>query len=94
LNQVFLAFFAVSSALQDKLPQLLEDALWQARANPRTANAEALIFALHAAHPALPELRRHFRPVCYHTIIYAMTFLHLPHPEVDERPAQPEAAIL
>ena len=90
LQHAYLAFFAVSPGARAEFGALVEDALHLAGAQGHAA----LSLSLHAAHPALPELIRRFRPVQYRTCLYAVSFPHLPHPEPDGRPAQPEAALM
>ncbi|MFZ2268289.1 MAG: hypothetical protein WAV95_11995 [Azonexus sp.] len=85
LDQSALAFFAVAPVLADAVPELIEDAL----ARCPTA---ALSFALHAGHPWLAGLLRHFRPATYRSWIYAVSFAA--PASLDGRPAQPEAAVL
>lgn len=85
LDQSALAFFAVAPALAGSVPALVEDAL----ARCPTAAAS---FALHADHPWLAGLLRHFRPTTYRSTIYAVSF-NAPA-RLDGRPAQPEAALL
>jgi hypothetical protein len=83
LDQSYLAFLAVAPGLD--IVSLIEDAL--ALSPTRT-----LAFGLHADHVWLPLLTRHFRPLSYRAGIYTVSFAD--EPVLDDRPAQPEVAIL
>jgi hypothetical protein len=85
LDQSYLAFLADGNAAPSDLVALLQDAL-------AICPSEVLTLGLHSAHPALPALRRAFKPACYRTLIYAVSFDELP--ELDGRPVQPEVAVL
>ncbi len=85
LDLAYLAFLAVSPALEPQLTALLEDALFL---NP----AAVLSLGLHDGHPQLARLTRTFRPAIYRIWIYTVDFgtpLNL-----DGRAAQPEVAVL
>jgi hypothetical protein len=64
---------------------LVEDAL-------TLCETRALAFGLHADHPGLAPLCRAFRPTPYRSRIYSVIFDE--PPELDKRPAQPDAATL
>lgn len=85
LDQAFLAFFAPGTDDIDETIALIRDAL-------ALSSRAVLTLGFHAAHPALPELLRVFRPVIYRTIVYAVCFAQ--PPQWDGRPVQPEIAIL
>lgn len=85
LDQTFLAFFAVAPSLEQQLPSLLKDAC-------SLCQSKVLTFGLHAHNPLTTILYRHCRPTMYRTRIYAVTFDD--QILMDERPAQPEAALL
>ena len=85
LDQAYLAFWAVSPPLDQKIKELVEDAL----AISQTA---VLILGVHAQHPCLAPLLRTFRPAIYNTRIYTVDFGE--SVTLDRRPAQPEVAVL
>lgn len=85
LDQTYLAFLAVAPSLDPQRTELIEDAL-------AIAPTSVLTLGLHARHPWLADLMRHFRPAIYRTHIYAVNFDD--SVPLDGRPAQPEVAVL
>ncbi len=84
LDQTFIAFLALDDASQSNARALLEDLLSQCE----TAVAS---IGLHARHP-LVEVVESLRPLPYPARVYAVTFEGAPPP--NDRPMQPEAALL
>jgi len=85
LDQAFLAFFMPGTGDPGEIVAMICDAL-------ALSPSEVLTLGLHAAHPALPELLRVFKPVVYRTMVYTVCFAR--PPQWDGRPVQPEIAIL
>lgn len=85
LDQTFLSFLAEGGATPTDVVALVRDAL-------AICDSEVLTLGLHGEHPALPALRRAFKPTSYRTLVYAVSFDELP--EIDDRPVQPEVAVL
>jgi hypothetical protein len=85
LEQSFLAFFASATEEPDAIIPLVQDAL-------ALCPTQTLCLGLHGGHRALPALQKTFRPLAYSTMIYAVCFEQ--PPVWDDRPVQPEAAIL
>lgn len=85
LDQSFLAFFASGTEDASEIIPLVRDALAMSR-------SDVLTLGLHGGHPALPALIRTFRPATYRTIVYTVCFDQ--PPRWDDRPVQPEVAIL
>jgi hypothetical protein len=83
LEQSFLAFFAAADS--DWWIPLIEDAL-------ALCPTPVLAFGLHAKHQELAPLCRAFAPAQYRGRVHAVCF-DAP-PELDGRPAQPDAALL
>lgn len=83
LDQTFLAF--LSAPQSPLLIDLVRDAL-------ALCPTKVLTLGLHAQHPYLDDLQRTFHPLTYRTRIYAVHFAEIP--VLDNRPAQPEAAVL
>ncbi|MDR0480350.1 MAG: GNAT family N-acetyltransferase, partial [Gallionellaceae bacterium] len=84
LDQTFLAFLAVSAAMQDEIHSLLLDAL-------ALCSTRVLLLGLHDAHSLLDQrLTQRFRPLYYRGSVYTVSFGA--SPPVDARPAQPEIA--
>ena len=86
LDHSFMAFFAhTHEVTTTQVLALVEEAL-------ALCGTPALTLGLHAQHPLLPALQRHFKPLHYRTRIYAVHF-DVP-PVLDGRLAQPEVAVL
>ncbi len=85
LDLTHLAFLAVAPPLGGEVAALIEDAL---TISPTTV----LTLGLHAGHPWLASLIRAYRPTTYRTWIYAVNFED--SVTLDDRPAQPELAVL
>lgn len=85
LDQTNLAFLAVADGCRHGPAVLIEDAL-------ALAGSPVLTLGLHERHPWLGTLMRTFRPLTYRTRIYVVSFAA--SPDLDGRPAQPEAAVL
>jgi hypothetical protein len=84
LDQTFIAFLALSEGALSNAAPLLEDLL----SHCQTAAAS---LGLHAANPLIPAVRR-LRAQPYPARIYAVSFADRPPP--NDRPVQPEAALL
>jgi len=84
LAQTFLAFLALADEARPLAGKLLQDLL------ARCATPVASL-GLHAAHPLIPALER-LRPMRYPARVYAVSFEG--RPELGDRAAQPEAALL
>ncbi len=85
LDSACLAYFAVSDAGEGDLEALVADALsW--------CPTRTMLFGLHGRNPWLGRLQSKFRPECYRTRLYTVSFDG--GAAVDARPAQPEVALL
>lgn len=85
LDQTFLAFLAADDEAPDLFVDLVRDAL-------SLCSTQVLTLGLHADHVCLPALLRAFRPATYRTCIYAVDFGA--SAQLDDRPVQPEVAVL
>lgn len=85
LAHSFMAFWAYAPEMESAIIPLVEDAL-------ALAPTPLVTLGLHAQHPQLQCLQNRFKPWCYRTRLYAVSYADtLP---LDGRTAQPEVAVL
>jgi signal transduction histidine kinase len=84
LDQTFIAFLALSDAALPDARGLLEDLLSH-------CHTPAASLGLSATHPLIPTLKR-LKPISYPARVYAVSFEGTV--PINDRPAQPEAALL
>jgi len=89
LNQAYLAFFASSLPSEASLA-LLREVLWQVRER----GIAVAVLGLAAANPLREILQRAFSATVYQTSIDSVCFVGDPPADIDDRPPQPEAALL
>ncbi len=85
LEQVFIAFLALTESALSDACVLLEDLLSHCK-------TPAASLGLHAAHPLVAAVEK-LKPLPYPARVYAVSFEGNP-PQFSGRPAQPEAALL
>lgn len=84
LNQSFLSFAAFSPSVMSDMERLLKDALSHCQ-------TPIAIMSLYSQHPSIPVLKA-LKPIIYQTCLYTVSFGS--PPILDDRPVQPEAALL
>jgi hypothetical protein len=90
LQQVFLSFLALDSGIGDAAVDLVQEAL----ALARKKGAQAALLGLSAANPLSATLKDRLHATVYRTRIETVTWPDRQSQPVDERPPQPEIAIL